>query len=82
MADRIFLDNPLYNFEDPTVFQNVVINPSISYLDTAKNDFQLTPNSDVLDIGDMDTALEIPFDILGISRTPSPDLGAYELNLP
>ncbi len=77
-----FVDNPFYNFGDATLYQNVLTNPSISFLDTAKNDFQLTPDAEVLDVGDLDTAQEIPFDILGISRTSSPDLGAYELNQP
>ncbi|MEM1258170.1 MAG: hypothetical protein AAGH81_06555 [Bacteroidota bacterium] len=77
-----FLDDPFYNFEDATRYQNVLINPSISFLDTAKNDFELTPDSEILDFGDLDIALEIPFDILGVSRIPSPDLGAYELNQP
>ncbi|MEO0572271.1 MAG: hypothetical protein AAF039_11245 [Bacteroidota bacterium] len=77
-----FLDNPLYDFQDPSRYQNVLINPSIFFLDTPKNDFQLTPDTEVLDLGDLDTALEIPMDILGISRTLTPDLGAYELNQP
>ncbi|MEM8927559.1 MAG: hypothetical protein AAGC45_05105 [Bacteroidota bacterium] len=77
-----FLDDPFYNFEDATRYQNVLINPSISFLDTTKNDFELTPDSEILDFGDLDIALEIPFDILGVSRIPSPDLGAYELNQP
>lgn len=77
-----FLNDPLYNFEDTAVYQNVLINPSISFVDTAKNDFQLTQDTEVLDFGDLNTSNEIPLDILGISRVLSPDLGAYELNQP
>jgi hypothetical protein len=75
-----FLGNPLYDFENQNLFPSVLINPSISYMDTAKNDFQLTQDAEVLNIGNLETALEVPFDILGVLRTDSPDLGAYELN--
>lgn len=75
-----FLGNPLYDFENQDLFQNVLVNPSVSFLDTADNNFQLLQNSEVLDVGDMETALEIPIDILGIPRTDTPDLGAYEHN--
>ncbi len=74
-----FLGNPLYDFENQDLFPNVLLNPSITYLDTAKNNFQLTQDAEVLNVGDMATSIEVPFDILGISRTNSPDLGAYEL---
>jgi hypothetical protein len=74
-----FLDNPLYDFENQDLFSNVLVNPFISYEDTAEHNFQLTQQAEILDIGDLATALEVPFDLLGISRTVSPDLGAYEL---
>ena len=76
-----FSGNPLYDFENQERFQNVLINPSTAFLDVTKNDFQLTQDSEVLDIGNLETALEIPVDILGISRITTPDLGAYEQNL-
>lgn len=75
-----FVSNPLYDFENQNVFQNVLINPSTSFLETSKNNFQLSQNSEILDIGDLETALEIPVDILGVSRVIAPDLGAYEHN--
>ena len=75
-----FLGNPLYDFENQALFQNVLINPSTAFLSTLENDFQLTQDSEVLDIGNLETALQIPVDILGISRTTTPDLGAFEQN--
>jgi len=74
-----FLGNPLYDFENQDSFSNVLVNPFISYEDTADHNFQLTQESEVLNIGDLATALEVPLDLLGISRTETPDLGAYEL---
>ena len=73
-------NDPLYDFGDETLFQNLVLNPSTAFLDTANNDFQLTQDAEVLDIGNLETALGIPVDILGVDRTMTPDLGAFELN--
>ncbi|BFP43571.1 hypothetical protein FGF1_44160 [Flavobacteriaceae bacterium GF1] len=75
-----FANNPLYDFENQTLFQNVFLNPSTSFLDVTENNFNLTPDSEILDLGNLETALEIPLDILGNDRTMAPDLGAFELN--
>lgn len=75
-----FTSDPLYDFTDQTHYSDIVLNPTLSFLDPGMNDFQLTLQSGVLDLGNEDTALEVPFDILGNSRVPEPDLGAFELN--
>ncbi len=73
-----FSQNPLYDFGDTTRYQEVLISPLTAFMDTATNDFQLTPESEVLNLGSGATALQVPIDILGRQRTVSPDLGAYE----
>jgi len=78
--EQEFTNDPLYNFENQNLFQNMVINPSIAFLEPSNNNFQLTQDSEVLDLGNLGVAQEIPTDILGVSRTMAPDLGAYELN--
>ncbi len=79
---EIFANDPLYNFEDNSLYINTLLNTSNAFVDPVKNDFQLSGDSGVLNFGDINTALEVPLDLLGVSRTSSPDLGAFELNLP
>jgi hypothetical protein len=47
-------------------------------VDYAVNNYQLDSLSPAKNIGSIDIANTVPFDILGNSRTESPDLGAYE----
>jgi len=75
-----FVGNPLYDFENESIFQEVLLNPTVSFLDTSKNNFQLTQASEVIDIGGLETAQQVPQDILGIDRTQAPDLGAFEFS--
>jgi hypothetical protein len=42
------------------------------------NNYRLDSLSPAINIGSIDVANTVPFDILGISRAESPDLGAYE----
>jgi len=48
------------------------------FVDYAVNNYQLDSLSPAINIGSIDIANTVPFDILGVSRTESPDLGAYE----
>ena len=74
-----FVNDPLYDFTNENRFQNTLLNPSTAFFDVTRNDFQLTQTSEVLDVGDLETALEVPEGILGNSRVELPDLGAFEL---
>lgn len=80
-SNGLFEGNPLYDFNDFTVYQEVLLNVDLGFIDTTKNLFGLTENSQVIDKGDIDTGSIVPFDILGIDRIQSPDIGAFEFIL-
>jgi len=70
--------NSLYNFEDNTRYQNVLFDQKVDFINANNNNFRLAPNSQAIDKGDSNFALEVPLDLLGRNRTVSPDIGAYE----
>ncbi|MEM8506775.1 MAG: hypothetical protein AAF717_03055 [Bacteroidota bacterium] len=74
----LFSEDPLYNFDNPMFFQNAFLNPDVGFVAPLQQNYRLTATSTLIDLGDQDTASLIPLDILGIDRTPNPDLGAYE----
>lgn len=73
-----FTDNPLYNFENPSRYDQIFINQNLYFLNTFENDFKIDSDSAASNNADLDTALLIPFDILGNDRTTSPSIGAYQ----
>lgn len=73
-----FEDDPLYDFENTALYENLILNGNLDYLNTVLNDFRLLADTDAIDQANAATALEVPFDILGIDRTQNPDIGAYE----
>ncbi|MGD1947371.1 MAG: hypothetical protein ACFB0A_14175 [Croceivirga sp.] len=73
-----FSNNPLYDFSNETLFEGIQLNAETNFSNPAQYDFQLTQSSEVLNVGNLDTAQEVPLDILGNSRVSTPDLGAFE----
>lgn len=73
-----YADNPLYNLDDFTHYENVIFNGNALFKDTSLNDLRIPEESDANSVGAMSTAQAVPFDILGILRSNPPDLGAYE----
>jgi len=73
-----FTDDPLYDFENSSLYQNVFLNQETNFLDTAHNDFRIEETSAAIGNADANTALLVPFDILGIDRTVEPAIGAYQ----
>lgn len=73
-----FTDNALYNFGNPVFYENLFLNEDADFLDPHMNQFLIGLNSAAIGQGDLSTANEVPLDILGVSRTVSPDLGAYQ----
>lgn len=74
-----FNDNSLYNFENPILFNQIFRNQDLSFLNTSENDFRIDSNSAANNNGNLDTALQVPLDILGNDRTSSPAIGAYQI---
>jgi hypothetical protein len=74
-----FIDNPLYDFEDSNLYANSFFNQPTDFIDPFDFDFRIGEASAAKDSAQLETALLIPLDLLGIDRTTSPDIGAYEL---
>lgn len=73
-----FENDPLYDFSNEVLYNNVILDGEPDFLNTARNNFSLGPESVAIDTAGIETALLVPLDILGIVRTDNPDLGAYE----
>ncbi len=73
-----FTDNPLYDFEDNSRYINVLLNIDSDFFFPTNNNFKITLESEARNKGELDFTEEVPLDILGINRIPSPDLGAYQ----
>ncbi|MEP1018943.1 MAG: hypothetical protein ABJG77_17630, partial [Maribacter dokdonensis] len=67
------------NYPDNTAFfSNIIMSGELDYFSPIDNDFRIGFESEAFNKGDVDTANAVPYDILGVSRITSPDLGAYQ----
>ncbi|MDR6300357.1 hypothetical protein [Mesonia maritima] len=71
-----FTDNPLYNFEDTSVFENIVLNEEPLFLNTEENELFISEESPANGLANPSTSTQV--DILGKPRGNNPDAGAYE----
>lgn len=68
--------NSLYNFNDNSHYNNVILNQNPRFLDIANNKLNINNTSAAFAKGN--PAYLIPLDINGKTRTLPPDLGAYQ----
>lgn len=73
-----FIGNPLYDFDNTGLYNQVLLNQSIAFKDVTKGSFLITENSAARDSANLDFALVVPEDLLGSDRTILPDVGAHE----
>lgn len=73
-----FGDDPLYDFEDPEFFDQVLLNQNSDFQDTSENNYQIGSLSAAIGNAKLEDALLIPFDIIGKDRTAEPAIGAYQ----
>jgi len=73
-----FLDDPLYDFEDSSIYQNNILNGEPDFKDVQNNEYIIGAASAGIEKADNNAALQIPFDILGINRVTGPDIGSYQ----
>jgi hypothetical protein len=66
------------DLSDESRFINSLKNQDPMFVDHLENNFQPDSLSPARNIGSIEIANTVPFDINGISRTENPDLGAYE----
>ena len=65
-------------FEDPTFYDSIIFNEDPDFEDGFENLMRIGEDSGANGIGNMSFATQVPFDILNISRTASPDAGAFQ----
>jgi len=74
------LDLPEFDFNNTDFYENITLNESPEFLDTALNKLNISNESAANGSGNTQTAGQVPKDILGVDRsqTQNPDAGAYE----
>ncbi len=72
-----YTTDPDYQFDtDPTHYNAIILNKDPKFFNSNINNFNIDATSSAVAKGN--SAYLIPFDILGLSRTLPPDLGAYQ----
>lgn len=67
-----------YNFNDTTHFEGNLFNQLPYFKDASLNQLIIGDNSAANNQGNATFTSQVPFDILNVNRTASPDLGAYQ----
>lgn len=73
-----FFSSPNYDFDDATHYENMIFNQDPDFRDVFENDMIIGENSAANGQGNTAFAAQVPNDILGVNRTTSPDLGAFQ----
>jgi len=71
-------DTANYMFGDMTFYDGNIFNQDPNFEDRFENLMRIGEDSAANGIGNTTFATQVPFDILNVSRTASPDAGAYE----
>ena len=66
------------DFADASHYQSVLLNQAPKFWETSENQMIIDDDSPAINLGDTNTASQVPLDIAGNDRTISPDLGAYQ----
>ncbi|MFK5889772.1 MAG: hypothetical protein QM486_03445 [Flavobacteriaceae bacterium] len=77
-VNKTFVDDALFDFENTTIYTSNIFNALAQYEDTDLNKLQIGKESEAINKADLSSAINVPFDILGISRSVNPDIGAYQ----
>lgn len=73
-----FADIPEMDFEDLDHYQNNILNETPDFKDPYHNKVNIGQNSAGINNADSSASILIPIDILGVDRTLTPDVGAYQ----
>ncbi|AWX46340.1 hypothetical protein HME9304_03373 [Flagellimonas maritima] len=71
-------NNPLFDFENIDLYENIILNEEPDFLNPTENQFQIGRNSSAINKADINFSTQVPMDILGTERTQNPDIGAYQ----
>ncbi len=75
---HLYDTDPLYDFTNGTLFANCLVNEDADFRDAYENDLIIGNDSAGNGLGNASGASQVPTDILGVSRTASSDIGAYQ----
>lgn len=70
--------DPLYDFEDSTRYNNILLNGSPAFLDVVNQNFRLSQESDAIGSANPLLAQEVILDLSGTDRSSQPDIGAWQ----
>lgn len=73
-----YVNKPQYQFTNINYYQNTIFNKSPDFKNSTLNQLIIGKLSAGINKGSITKALQVPQDIVGIDRTISPDLGAYQ----
>jgi len=73
-----FTNTPELDFTDAVHYSNNILNANVHFKNTSNNEFNIGQDNDGINKALNSAALLFPVDILGINRTTSPDIGAYQ----
>uniref|UniRef100_UPI003741FFA2 choice-of-anchor Q domain-containing protein n=1 Tax=Ulvibacterium marinum TaxID=2419782 RepID=UPI003741FFA2 len=73
-----FSQNPLYDFGNTDIYDQILLNQEVDFINTSDNNFNIGQSSAAIDNANFEAAQAVPFDIKGINRATAPDIGAYE----
>lgn len=74
-----YADDPNYDFSNTERFENVVYNKNPDFKNTSANQLNIGEDSAAINlIGNNPFSNQVPKDILNVSRTSAPDVGAYQ----
>ncbi len=77
-VNDVFTDEANYDFNDTTKYENVIRNLDPNFRKPGENDLIIGEDSPANAKGNPIFSAQVPSDILGVNRTASPDLGAYQ----
>ena len=72
------LDNPLFDFSNTSYYQNIILNGNPNFKEIDTNQYIIGQESEAIGSADSNGALQVPFDILNVNRSTTPDIGAYQ----
>jgi len=73
-----FAENPFYDFQNATLYEQPLLNEDADFWNAKKQDFRIGEASFGKAKAASEYAVLVPFDILGIDRSASPDIGAFQ----
>ena len=69
---------PEVDFNNTSLYDNILLNGVSHFRNASDNDYIIGQESQAINFGNSIGANLVPLDILGVSRTISPDTGAYQ----